>query len=116
MVRATAAEMLKLLGGTYPPGHDATSFGNFAAQADSILDTKALPSTLSVSGTNEVAFANRKAVDLVMRALWLSAGGILSGQPEPRMWTQDDDITLAQLLHDTTADGFTTVDMIDEDA
>ena len=116
MVRATAAEMLKLFGGTHPPGHDATSFGNFAAQTDALLDTKALPSSLSTTGTNEVAFANRKAVDLVIWSLWASAGGPLSGQPEPAIWTQDDNDQLSQLLHDTTADGFSAVDMIDEDA
>jgi muconolactone delta-isomerase len=115
MVRATAAEMLKLFGGTYPPGHDATSFGNFAAQTDAILDTKAIPSTLSATGTNEVAFANRVAVNLVLRALWLSAGGILSGQQQPSIWTNDDNDILAQLLADTTAGRYTTIDMIDED-
>lgn len=115
MVRATAAEMLKLMGGTYPPGHDATSFGNFAAQTDALLDTMALPSTLSTTGTNEVAFANRKAVELVVRALWFSAGGTLSGSPEPPLWTAQDDVTLSLLLHDTTLDRFTSIDMIDED-
>ena len=83
MVRATAAEMLKLFGGVHPAGHDATSFGNFAAQADSELDMMALPGTLSTTGTNEVALANREAYRLVLHSLWAAAGGVLSGTPEP---------------------------------
>ena len=83
MVRATAAEMLKLFGGIHPPGHDATSFGNFAAQTDSELDMMALPGTLSAAGTNEVALANREAYRLVLHSLWAAAGGVLSGAPEP---------------------------------
>jgi len=115
MVRATAAEMLKLFGGTYPPGHDATSFDNFAAQADSILDTEALPATLSTTGTNEVALANRIAVQLVIWSLWMSAGGPLSGQPEPPLFTKDMKVSLEQLLAGTTAE-WSTIDTLDENA
>lgn len=108
--------MKKLTGGKYLPGHDSTSYGNFAAQADALIDTKALPSILSASGTNEVAFANRKAVDFVVRAVWFNAGGPLSGQPDPSLWTRDDDTMLRQLLHDPTADGWAALDTIDESA
>ena len=84
MVRATATEMLKLFGGKYPPGHDATSFGNYAAQTDAELDTMALPSILlSTTGTKEVALSNREAYRFVIHSLWASAGGPLSGMPEP---------------------------------
>ena len=115
MVRATDTEMLKLFGGVHPPGHDATSFGNFAAQADSILDTWSLPSTLSASGTNEVALANRVAVWLVHNSMWLSAGGVLSDKPQPSGMRELKE-QLRQLLYGTTTDGWTTLDMIDEDA
>lgn len=115
MVRATAAEILKLFGGSYPAGHDATSFGNFAAQADAILDTYALPATLSATGTNEVALANRVAANLVLHSLWAVAGGVLTGKPEPVILTRDMKEDITQLLYDSTVDGFTTLDMLDED-
>lgn len=83
MVRATAAEMLKLSGGVYPPPHDATSYGNFAAQADAELDTMALPGTLSTTDTKAVALANREAMRFVIHSMWIAAGGPLSGAPEP---------------------------------
>jgi len=86
VVRATAAEMIKLIGlaaGTYPPGHDATTFGNFAAQVDSELDILALPSTLSTSDNNAVALANREAVNLYVNSIWIAAGGPLSATPQP---------------------------------
>ncbi len=83
MVRATEGEIKKLTGGKYLPGHDATSYGNFAAQADSELDLMALPGILSTTGTNEVALANRTARDMVLHSVWTQAGGVLSGFPEP---------------------------------
>lgn len=116
MVRATAAEMLKLFGGVHPPPHDPTSFGNLAAQADAIMDTEALPGVLSTSGTNEVALANRLAYNLVMNSLWGLAGGDLSGKPEPVVLTNQIKADIRQLLMDAVEDSFTTLDMIDEDA
>jgi len=114
MVRATAAEMVKLFGGVFPPGHDAATFGTFAAQADSILDTLALPATLSTTGTNEISLANRVAVHLVHKSMWFSAGGVLSGTPEPE-WIPSEIIEQLRLLAaDTDYDGFATADMIDE--
>ncbi len=83
MVRATEGEMKKLTGGKYLPGHDATSYGNFADQTDSELDLMALPGLLSTTGTNEVALANRTAVDMVLHSVWAQAGGVLSRVPEP---------------------------------
>ena len=113
MVRATAVEMVKMFGAVYPPGHTATTFGNFAAQADALLDTLALPAILSTTGTNEVALANRLACRLVMRSLWMSAGGPLSGQPEPVLLTPDIKESLEQLIA-STDDEWSTIDMIDE--
>jgi len=83
MVRATAAEMVKFFGGTYPPGHDATSFGNIATLSDSFINAYCLPATLSTTGTDEIAAANMWAVEMVTDALWLAAGGYLSGAPRP---------------------------------
>ena len=118
MVRATAAEILKLFGGTYPPGHDATSFGDFAAQVDSELDMMALPGTLSTSGTNEVALANREAYRLVLHSLWAAAGGPLSGAPEPlslynRVYYEHVQKQVRKLQRSTTYGPVYTVDIID---
>jgi hypothetical protein len=115
MVRATAAEMLKLFGGKYPPPHDATSFADFAAQADAIIDTEALPGVLSATGANEKLLANRLAVNLVLFSMWASGGGDLSGNPKPEILTHEMKTHIQQLLMDTTQDGWTTLDMIDED-
>jgi len=118
MVRATAAEMLKLFGGTHPPGHDATSFGDFAAQVDAELDMMALPATnLSTTGTKEVALANREGYRLVLHSLWAAAGGSLSGQQEPlslydvRYYNHVKQQVL-KLLAGSTYGGTTTVDLI----
>ena len=116
MARATAAGALKLFGGTYPPGHDATSFGNFVVQADALLDTEALPGVLSTTGTNEVALGDRVLYNLVIHSMWASAGGDLSGKPEPVVMTTQIKADIKQLLMDTTSDSFVALDMIDEDA
>ena len=118
MVRATAAEILKLFGGHYPPGHDATSFGNFAAQVDAELDMMALPGTLSAAGTNEVALANREAYRLVLHSLWAAAGGTLSGAPEPLSlynWNYYNHVQkqVRKLQASTTYGGVAVIDMIE---
>ena len=114
MVRATAAEILKLFGGVHPPPHDATSFGNLAAQIDTLMDTEALPGVLSTTGTLEVALANRIGFNLVNWSVWGLAGGDLSGKPEPVVMTEGIKKEIKQLLMDPTEDGWTTLDMIDE--
>lgn len=118
MVRATAAEMLKLCGGVHPPPHDATSFGNFAAQTDAELDMMALPGTLSTTGTNEVALANREAVRLVLHSIWIAAGGTLSGAPEPmclynRSYYNHVKRQVRKLQATTTYGPVAVVDMLD---
>ena len=118
MVRASAAEMLKLFGGTHPPGHDATSFLNFAAQTDAELDMMALPGTLSATGTNEVALANREAYRFVLHSLWAAAGGTLSGAPEPlslynRQYYNHVQKQVRKLQASTTYTGVAVVDMIE---
>ena len=95
MARATAVGALALFGGTYPPGHDATSFGGFVAPADAIVDIEALPGTLSTTGTNEIVIGDRILYNLVIHSMWASAGGDLTGKPEPVVLTQalKDDIS-----------------------
>ena len=115
MVRATAAEMLKLTV-VYLPGHDATTYANFATTADTKLDTAALPATLSTTGANEIALANRVGVRLVIHSVWDAAGGPLSGTPEPVVMTDDILEELSRLLTNTTNDGIYTGDQIDDDA
>lgn len=115
MVRASAAEMLKLFGGTYPPGHDATSFGNLAVYADALIDGYSLPAVCPTVGAPIVGVANRIAVHLVQKAMWLSAGGILSGQEPPVIMTKDLKDIIDKVNMDTTADGFWALDTIDED-
>jgi len=116
MARATAAGALVLFGGTYPPGHDATSFGNLVSVADTLVDTEALPGVLSTTGAGEVGVGIRVLYNLVLHAMWASAGGHLTGKPEPVVMTQQIKDDIRQLLMDTTEDSFTTLDMIDEDA
>ena len=116
MARATAAGALVLFGGTHPPGDDAASFGALVAPADAIMDIEALPSVLSTTGTNEIALGDRVLYNLVIHSMWASAGGDLSGKPEPVVLTEGIKKEISLLLMDTTADGWTTLDMIDEDA
>ena len=116
MARATAAGALVLFGGTHPPGHDAASFGALVAPADAIVDIEALPSALSTTGTNEVALGDRVLYNLVIHSMWASAGGDLSGKPEPVVLTEGMKKEISLLLMDNTADGWTTRDMIDKEA
>lgn len=115
MARATAAEMVKLFGGTYPAGHDATTFVTFITQADSIIDTLALPAVLSTTGTNEIALANRIAVHLVHRSMWLQAGGVLSGVSEPPWVPEELRDMLNHLAASANYDGWAVLDGIPED-
>ena len=116
MVRATAAQMLVLFGGTYPPGHDATTFGNIATHTDAWINAYCLPSTLSTTDASALGVANMIAVHFVNHALYLSAGGVLSGESDPHLIPHDITDLLDKLLMDTTNDGFVSLDMIDEDA
>ena len=87
MVRATAAEMLKITK-TYLPGHDATSYGDAATQTDALIDAHTYPDTIAATGTKEAVVANLAAVELLHWGLWISAGGNLSGQPEPPLLSE----------------------------
>jgi len=113
MARATAAGALALFGGSYPPGHDPTSFGNLVAPADALVDTEALPGVLSTTGTNEVALGDRVLYHLVIHSLWATAGGDLTGTPEPVVMTQAIKDSIKQLLSGTTYAGVAVVDIIE---
>jgi len=104
---------------TYPPGHDATTFGNYAALVDAELDTMALPATnLSTTDTKVIALANREAYRFVIHSYWANAGGPLSGQPEPMSlynpaYYLHVQKQVLKLLAGSTYGGTTTVDLID---
>ena len=111
MVRATAAEMLKLTV-TYLPGHDATSYGNTATQTDALIDAHTYPDTIAASGTKEEFVANLAAVELLHWGLWISAGGILSGTPEPPLFSTRVKELIDNLVTQTGG-GIGIIDLID---
>ena len=113
MARATAAGALELFGGVYPPPHDATSFGNLVDHADALVDTEALPGVLSTTGTNEVALGDRVLYNLVIHSMWASAGGDLTGTPEPVVMTKTIKDHIKQLLSGTTYAGVAVIDILD---
>jgi len=109
LVRATAAEVVKKWGGTYPAGWDATSVGNVCTQVDAEIDAKASPSTFG-TGTNEVEFANTLVFRRINNMRW--AAGPMN-VPEPVVWTTEMEEWFQRLLTDTTADAITTVKLQD---
>jgi hypothetical protein len=117
MVRATAAEVLKLLGGTYPAGFNATNVGNMCAEADYELDDFALANyntTLSTTDTAVISIANNVVVRKVIHAQWLHAP-IATRGPEPEIFTQHIRDRIEAHLGSTTYDGFYTGDMVADD-
>ena len=118
MTRGSAAVMLELCGGVYPPPHDATSFLAVAVHTDGALDTMALPGTLSTTDTKAVALANHEAVRLISHGLWLAAGGTLSGAPEPmslynRSYYNHVERQVKKIMAGTSYGPVATVDMLD---
>ena len=105
MVRATAAEVVKKWGGTYPAGWDATSVGNVCAQVDAELDAKALPDTLG-TGTNEAEFANEYTFRKINYQRWTT--GNMDTPPPARPWDDEMKDWFAALLSSTSLDGFGT--------
>ena len=85
MVRATAAEVVKLFGNTYPPGWTATTVGYICDSVDDELDEY----ELSTSDQGAIALANQLVYRRVIHAIWAAAGGILTGHNEPKVWSQD---------------------------
>jgi hypothetical protein len=109
MVRATAAEVIKLNGGNYLAGWDATSVGNLCAIVEEELDEYEIAAT----GSGPVTLANMLVHRRMINANW--AAGPMTA-PEPVVWTKD----LIELKNRLQSEGTyiyaTTVDMVsDED-
>lgn len=118
MTRATAAEVLKLYGGTYPVGLNATNIGNLLDPADYVLDAfvkKYYEASLSTTGTAEVHIANKVAVQLGLRAVWMQRFPDTT-QPIPPIFTEEIKALIEALVAETTDGPSTTVDTIDTDA
>ena len=116
MVRATAAEVLKLFGDAYPPGLDATNICNVCAHADYHMDAYAkshFESSLSTTDTGVIYAANLTVIQLGLRMIWIQAGGVLSGQPEPPVLTNEVKAIIKANIISQTYGPVTTVDMID---
>ena len=114
MVRATAAEVLKLFNGAYPTGISATTVGDLLAQADYEMDAYTRPSTISATDTSGIHIANKIVVNLSIWGLWLHDGGQLSGKEEPEILTQRIKDELDRLKVDTAHDGAVYGEMIDD--
>jgi len=116
VVRATAAEVLKLFGGVYPPGTDATNIANLCADADYHLDGYAkskYKTDLSTTDTSIIYAANLTVAQLGMRLMWYQAGGQLSGQPTPPILTEEVKELIDASMSATDEDHATTIDAID---
>jgi len=118
MVRATAAEVLKLFGGSYPTGLDATSVGNLCDTADYQLDGFARGEgepSLSTSDTAIISIANAIAARLCMHSLWMQAGGNLSNVPEPAIITPEIENRIKAIIRGgETYTIATAVDMVSD--
>jgi hypothetical protein len=98
---ATAAEVLKKWGGSYPAGWDATSVGNVCTQVTAETAGKALPATFP-TGTNADEFLNEYAWRKINYMRW--AAGTMT-QPAPlRPWDDEMEQWFQRLLSDTTVD------------
>lgn len=116
MVRATAAEVLKLFGGVYPPGTDATNIGNLCAKADYHIDgyaKKHYKTDLSTTDTSIIYAANLTVAQLGMQLMWYQAGGKLSGQSRPPILTDEVKEIIDASMSATDEDHAIVVDAID---
>jgi len=116
MSRATAAEVLKLTGGVYPPGTDVTNIGNLCDDADYHMDgyaKKFYKTDLSTTDTSIIYAANLTVIQLGMRIMWYQAGGVLSGQPPPPVLTEEVRELIDASLSATDDDQATTGDFVD---
>ena len=121
MARATAARVLVRLGGAYPSGWAEAAVTNLCTQADYILDGYTYPTTLSTTDNNVIEVA----VDMVLRMMRMAdlmqegagtAGH--SGRVYPSDFTViNNEIArrIDALMSDTTYDGFTTTDMVEDE-
>ena len=114
--RATAAEVLKLLGGSYPGGFNATNVGNLLQEADYVIDDYARShynTTLSTTDAEVIAIANNAVVDLIEDAQWLHASPNTRG-PRPDVPSKKVMARIDAHLGNTTYDGSYTGDMVSD--
>jgi hypothetical protein len=97
---ATAAEVVKKWGGTYPGGWDATSVGNVCTQVTAEIAGRASPSSWP-TGTNADEFANELAFRKCNYGTWASG---MMDSPAPPVWDNDMEMWFQALLTDTTVD------------
>ena len=115
--RATAAEVLKLFGGSYPPGTDATNIGDLLAQADYHMDgyaKKYYSTTLSTTDTSIIYAANITVAQLGARIMWYQAGAGLSLTAQPPVLTDEVIFLIDASLIDSTTAQFDALDLIDD--
>ena len=110
MVRATAAEVVKLFGNTYPPGWTSTTVGYICDIVDDELDEY----ELSTSDQGAITLANLVVYRRVIHSQWASAGGILTGMNEPKIWTQDLIDLRDRLADEGTHEFFAPVDTVND--
>lgn len=101
MVRATAVEVVKKWGGTYPSGWTAASVGNICTQVDEEMNAKT-GTALSTTNAEVLEFANMLVFRRVNHGRW--AAGDLGGN-EPVVWTQEMIDWFNRLSTSSTYDG-----------
>ncbi len=104
MVRATAAEIVKLTGG-YPAGWDVTSVGDLCPDVDYSLDGYVKTHynvTLSTTDTDAISIANALGVRKLIHGMWVQAGGPMSRQPEPVIFTDEIKMRIEAVLSSQT--------------
>ena len=118
MTRATAAEVLILFGGVYPPGTSAANIGALLDNADYHMDgyaKKFYDETLSTTDTSIIYAANMTVAQLGARIMWYQAGAGLSLTPQPPVLTDEVIFLIEASLIDTTTAQFDALDLINED-
>ena len=115
--RATAAEVLKLLGGYYPAGFNATNIGNMLDEADYELDDYARENyntTMSTTDTAVISIANNLVVRKIIHAQWIHSP-VEGRGPEPVIFTQHLKSRIDAHLGSTTYDGSSVGEQIADD-
>ncbi len=117
VARATAAEVLKLLGGNYPAGFNATNVGNLLDEADYELDDYARANyntTMSTTDTSVISIANNIVVRKIIYDQWIHAGVEGRGL-EPVIFTQHIKSRIDAHLGSQTYDGFLAGEQVEDD-
>jgi len=110
MVRATATVVKRMFGDAYPPGWTATTVGYWCDYVDDELDEY----ELSTSSAGAINLANLLVYRRVEHAIWMSAGGPMTGQQEPKIWTEDLLELRRRLADEGTYEFVTVVDTVND--